>query len=63
MTLDIEESLLHRVLGEMAVAQDAISDFVQPRLVSDRERSECTLVTMLGTSHEGPGPYPHSCEA
>jgi hypothetical protein len=52
MPPDVKECLLCRILGEMAVSQDAVGDPEQARMVGFGERFERSLVTVLGSSHE-----------
>ena len=49
---DVEERLLGRILGQVRVAQDAVGQAEQARVVGDGQRFERTLVTLLSPYHE-----------
>jgi hypothetical protein len=49
---DVDERLLGGVLGEMAVAQDAVRRLVEPRVTRDGQRLERPLVPPLCPKHE-----------
>ena len=45
---DLDESLLHGILGQVAIAQEAIRDLLEARVHGSRDERERDLVTSLG---------------